>query len=146
MVMRIFKNTAMMILIVALLLPFASAEEPIYCVIVHHDSDLQQISHSEIERIFLGKKTLWSSGKRIKPIMLELEGRVTEAFIEDVLRLTPSKFRNHWRRRLFSGGGAPPRMLESQEKVLTELSKYPNAIAIAERTSETSHQCIEVKR
>ncbi len=143
--MQIIIKILLTILLAALMVPQASAQaSSSYCLIVNQNNAMTQISRTDVARIYLGKKTLWTSGKRIKPVMLDLQDAVVEQFVRELLTQSSAQFRTYWRKRLFSGGGAPPRVLHSQEEALTYVRKYPFAIGIVERTRETSGHCLDI--
>jgi hypothetical protein len=145
--MKVFMPALMTILMVALLVlpPYALGGEPAgYCAIVHDDSPQRQGSRNDLERIFLGKKTLSSTGERILPILLAINDPTVEEFMRDVLQRSPMQYRAYWRWRLFSGGGTPPQIFGTQDEILSFMKNRPNAIAIVARTAELDGNCIEI--
>ena len=143
--MQIITKLVVTIALVALTVSPAHAQESsIYCLVVHRDNAMTEIRAADVARIFLGKKTLWTSGKRIQPVMLELQDAAVDQFVQDLLKQSSAQFRTYWRKRLFSGGGAPPRVLDSQDEALAYVRKYPYAIGIVRRTGDTSGLCLKL--
>ena len=103
-------------------------------VIVGKDNALSELQRAELSRIYLGRKTLWKSGQRIAPAMLDDSSRPAEAFLKGTVAKTSSQFRAYWKRQLFSGGGAPPRTFGSSAQVAEFVAGHPGAIGIVEDT------------
>ncbi len=101
-------------------------------VIVHPESGVSQLSPADMESIYLGKKTLWESGKKIMPVLLNEDNPTTKAFIETVLNKTIDQYRSYWKRRLFSGGGAVPRSFSSSSELIDFVAKTPGAIGVVD--------------
>jgi ABC-type phosphate transport system substrate-binding protein len=112
-------------------LPGLAAPAPVR-VIVNKETALSKAGREELARIYLGKKTLWDSGQRIVPAMLEDSSPTAEAFLEDTLHKTSSQFRAYWKRQLFSGGGAPPRTFRTSAQVADFVARQPGAIGVVE--------------
>lgn len=142
--MQIITKIVVTIVLAALTVSHSRAQESSYCLVVHRDSGITEIRGSDVARIFLGKKTLWTSGKRIQPVMLNLQDDAVEQFVHDVLKQSSAQFRTYWRKRLFSGGGTPPRVLDSQGEALAYVRKYPYAIGIVRRVGDTRGLCLRV--
>jgi ABC-type phosphate transport system substrate-binding protein len=112
-------------------LPAAQAAPPVR-VIANREVGTSRIQTDELARIYLGKKTLWDSGQRIAPAMLDDTSATSEAFMEGVLHKTSSQFRAFWKRQLFSGGGAPPRTFRTSTQVADFVARQPGAIGVVE--------------
>jgi ABC-type phosphate transport system substrate-binding protein len=112
-------------------LPAAQAA-PAVRVIANKELDTTRIETDELARIYTGKKTLWDSGQRIAPAMLDDTSPTSEAFMEKVVHKTSSQFRAFWKRQLFSGGGAPPRTFRTSAQVAEFVARQPGAIGVVE--------------
>ena len=116
----------------ALALPRAQAAPPRVRIIVNKELAETRLQTDEVARIFLGKKTLWESGQRIAPAMLDDSTSTSETFMEEVVHKTSSQFRAFWKRQLFSGGGAPPRTFRTSSQVAEFVARQPGAIGLVE--------------
>src|SRR6185436_16343657 len=104
-----------------------------------------KISRDDLSRIFLGKKTLWESGARVVPCMLEESTPAGEAFLEQALHKTVPQYRAYWKRLLFSGGGAPPRTFRTSAQVFDFVAKQPGAIGVVEASaSDDSVKVVQI--
>lgn len=104
-------------------------------VVVSKDNKLASLSADDLTRIFLGKKTLWETGTRIVPAMPEEESAAGEAFLSGTLKKSVSQFRAYWKRLLFSGGGAVPKVFRSSELLLDFVARQPGAIGVVEASA-----------
>jgi ABC-type phosphate transport system substrate-binding protein len=101
-------------------------------VVVSKDNKLASLTTDDLNRIFLGKKTLWESGTRIVPAMPEEESTAGEAFLSVTLKKSVSQFRAYWKRLLFSGGGTVPKVFRSSSQLVDFVARQPGAIAVVE--------------
>lgn len=101
-------------------------------VVVSKDNKLASLTTDDLNRIFLGKKTLWESGTRIVPAMPEEESAAGEAFLTVTLKKSVSQFRAYWKRLLFSGGGTVPKVFRSSGQLVDFVARQPGAIAVVE--------------
>ena len=96
---------------------------------------LPGLTTDDLTRIFLGKKTLWESGTRIVPVMPEEESPSGELFLSNTLKKSVSQFRAYWKRLLFSGGGAVPKVFRSHDQLLDFVARQPGAIGVVEASA-----------
>lgn len=101
-------------------------------VVVSKDNKLASLTTDDLNRIFLGKKTLWESGTRIVPAMPEEESTAGEAFLTVTLKKSVSQFRAYWKRLLFSGGGTVPKVFRNSGQLVDFVARQPGAIAVVE--------------
>jgi len=104
-------------------------------VVVNKENKLASLTTDDLTRIFLGKKTLWDSGTRIVPVMPEEESPSGELFLTGTLKKSVSQFRAYWKRLLFSGGGAVPKVFRNHDQLLDFVARQPGAIGIIEASA-----------
>jgi ABC-type phosphate transport system substrate-binding protein len=104
-------------------------------VVVSKDNKLTSLTSDDLNRIFLGKKTLWDSGTRIVPAMPEEESPAGETFLNGTLKKSVTQFRAYWKRLLFSGGGTVPKVFRSNEQLIDFVARQPGAIAVVEASA-----------
>lgn len=117
--------------------PFAHAQgiDRSLRVVVSKENKVTSLTTDDLNRIFLGKKTLWESGTRIVPAMPEEESPAGEIFLSGTLKKSVSQFRAYWKRLLFSGGGTVPKVFRSNEQLLDFVARQPGAIAVIEASA-----------
>ncbi|MBX7185756.1 MAG: phosphate ABC transporter substrate-binding protein [Vicinamibacteria bacterium] len=104
-------------------------------VVVNKENKLASLTTDDLTRIFLGKKTLWDSGTRIVPVMPEEESAPGELFLSGTLKKSVSQFRAYWKRLLFSGGGAVPKVFRNHDQLLDFVARQPGAIGVVEASA-----------
>lgn len=104
-------------------------------VVVNKENKVASLTTDDLTRIFLGKKTLWDSGTRIVPVMPEEESATGELFLSATLKKSVSQFRAYWKRLLFSGGGAVPKVFRNHDQLLDFVARQPGAIGVVEASA-----------
>ena len=114
-------------------------------VVVNNDVPDSSLNAESLQRIYLGKKTRWSGGKKIVPVMLK-SGSVHEAFVEELLKKAVSKFNTYWKQAVFTGKGIPPKTFENEKDLLEYIAETPGAIGyISARTKVSGVKIILIK-
>lgn len=101
-------------------------------IIVNPAVEINELERDELTRIYLGKKTLWDSGARIQPSLLNEKSSITKEFLESGLRKTVRQYRAYWKRRLFSGGGVAPKTFRSSTQVVDFVASTEGGIGVVE--------------
>jgi ABC-type phosphate transport system substrate-binding protein len=101
-------------------------------IIVNPSVEINELALDELKRIYLGKKTLWDSGSRIRPSLLNEKSPLTQEFLESSLRKTVRQYRAYWKRRLFSGGGAAPKTFRSSTQVVDFVASTEGGIGVVD--------------
>lgn len=99
-------------------------------IVVNKENSESKLSPADLERVFLGKKTLWPSGVRVQPAMPNEESPTGETFLTSGLGKSVSQFRAYWKRLLFSGGGAAPKTFRTNAQVLDFVARQPGGIGV----------------
>lgn len=96
-------------------------------VVVNKDVPDSSLDAESLQRIYLGKKTRWSGGKKIVPVMLK-SGSTHEVFVEKFLNKAVSQFNTYWKQAVFTGKGIPPKTFENENDLMEYVSETPGAI------------------
>ena len=104
-------------------------------IVVNKENKLASLSTDDLQRIFLGKKTLWESGTRIVPAMPEEESTAGTSFLSGTMQKSVSQFRTYWKRLLFSGGGTVPKVFRTNAQLLDFVARQPGGIAVVEASA-----------
>jgi ABC-type phosphate transport system substrate-binding protein len=105
-------------------------------VIVNRSVPDASVSRAELERIFLGKKTVWENGKKIVPVIQDA-GAVHKAFLKEYLAKNPSTYDIYWKQAVFTGTGSPPGSLSDDAQVVRFVSGTDGAVGYID--SDTPH-------
>jgi hypothetical protein len=117
-------------------------------VIVNAENGVREVPLPDLARIYLGKKTLWDSGTRLRihPAMLDEEQAVVREFIEKDIQRSVDQYRAYWKHMLFSGGGTAPRTFRTAAQVVDFVAREPGAVGIlAAPPTDDRVRVIEVK-
>jgi ABC-type phosphate transport system substrate-binding protein len=144
---RVFTAALGAAALLVLLLPGPTLQASGFVVVVNPDNKVQKIPRDELARMFLGKRTMWASGVRIEPAMLDEESQPMRPFLEKTLLKSIDQYRAYWKRLLFSGGGTAPRTFRTSAQVLEFVAREPGAIGIVDDSApETGVRVVEVTR
>ena len=120
-----------LIIIITALLLFSSsvltAQQKEFVVIVNNSVLENSINQSTLQKIFLGKKIQWDNGDAIVPVTLK-EGDVHEAFLDEIVKKSPSAFSSFWISQLYTGKAVPPPSYENDEQVKQVVEQTRGAV------------------
>lgn len=114
-------------------------------LVANSDVDTAKMTVEQVEQIYLGKKTLWDSGQRVIPVMVNEDSAEARDFLDKVLKKTVAQYRAYWKRRLFSGGGTVPKTFRTTGEVIEFVSKTPGSIGVVQTgTKDPRVKVVEV--
>ena len=96
---------------------------------VPHDS----LSSSDIQQIFLGRKTRWADDQKVSFVIMK-DGEVHTEFLRSYVSKTPSQYQAFWRKMIFTGQAGLPLTFNTPEEVLAYISGTPGAIGYVPAT------------
>lgn len=102
-------------------------------VISNASVDRNELKLKEVRAIFTMKKRLWSDGQRIQVYVLNAEQNAHPVFCKRVLGVFPRQLEAIWQRRVYSGTGQAPIILNSNEEMLSTIASTPGAIGYIEK-------------
>lgn len=106
-------------------------------VIVNPDNTISSIQTKDLQRIYLGKKTMWEDGSSIVTVMPK-EGAVHDTFIEDYLDRSVQRFATYWRQMVFTGKGLPPKSFVQESDLVDFVARTPGSMGFASASSVTT--------
>jgi len=104
---RIFQALVALALVVAAGMP-ARAQGTAYRVIVNASNPTSTISKSDLQRLFLKKRTTWESGRAVVVVDQSERSPTRAQFSVGVLGKDVPTMKSYWQQSLFSGRGVPP--------------------------------------
>jgi ABC-type phosphate transport system substrate-binding protein len=72
-------------------------------IVVNRSNPVENLSTSELRRIFLGERGHWPNGRRITIVMMEPGQPERDVVLRDVFRMTETEFSNHFLHGVFTG-------------------------------------------
>jgi len=117
------------VLILLLSLPpvYATTVESALRVVVSAQNPQQQLSRSELNRIFLGKTRKWTHGERVL-LSINSEASAMDEFCHTIAHKTPRQFSMYWRKQLYSGHSMLPAQFDADEHVIDYVAEHSGAI------------------
>ncbi len=106
----------------------AAGDAPTYRVIVHAENPSRGVSREFATNAFLKRVTRWDGGERLLPVDLPPTSPLRQRFSEAVLGRSVAAVRKYWQQQIFSGRGLPPPELESEQAVVSYVSKNRGGI------------------
>ena len=113
-----------------LLSGIASAE----IAVIVHPSNANALDKTAITRIYTGKAKSFPNGEQAVPVN-QADGPTTEAFNKSVLNKSTNQLRAYWSKLIFTGKGAPPKVVNSEAEVMELVSSNPNIIGYVDAAS-----------
>ena len=108
-----------------------------FVVIVHPDSTLSEADADSIKRLYLGK-TSQLLGVRLTPADLPEGNAVRDAFYHKVVDKDASQLKAYWAQLIFTGGGSPPTVQNSDQTMVQWVAAKQNAIGYVSASADTS--------
>jgi ABC-type phosphate transport system substrate-binding protein len=106
-------------------------------VIVNPDNAMASIESKDLQRIYLGKKTMWEDGSSIVTVMPK-DGTVHDMFIEDYLDRSVQRFATYWRQMVFTGKGVPPKSFVKESDLVEFVARTPGSVGFASTSAVTT--------
>lgn len=103
--------------------------------VIVHPSNSNDVTEKEIVRIFLGKQSQFANGAKVKAYSLDDKHTLTAEFVTKMLKKNPSQFKAYWAKLIFTGQGQPPKYVNSEDEIMEQVSKDPNAIGFVSESS-----------
>lgn len=108
--------------------PVQAAGEPIV-VIVNAANPVDNLSMSELKKLFLSDRSKWDTGKSVAPVMVAAGATERTAFLKIVCGMSDGDFSKYFMQAAFSGKSAtPPKEVSSAQAVKAVVAGSPGAI------------------
>lgn len=97
-------------------------------VIVNNQADVTELNRKQVMSLFLGRARNFPNGLQAKPFDNEMGSSVRARFFEQLTGKSISDIDAYWARLRYSGRAMPPKSLDAQDEILSEVSQNENAI------------------
>ncbi len=98
-------------------------------IVVNRSNPLENLSFSELRKIFLGARSHWADGRRITLVMREPGEIERKAILHDVCGMTEEQLKTHFLRGLYTGELlVSPKTLATPAGVRKFIFNVPGAI------------------
>lgn len=105
-------------------------------VIAHPASSTPSLTKAELQDIFTGRKTRWTSGGAIVPVLVEVQA-THEGFLATYVQKTPAQFDTWWKKQIFTGKASPLRSMKTERDVVDFVSRTDGAIGYVSKGAVT---------
>lgn len=112
------------IIITIMSLSSANAAE----IVVNQTVPSKQYTLAEVRAVFMMRQQFWPNGERIKVFTLSDDDSLHKDFVKNNLNMFPHQLRRIWDRMLYSGTGAIPVQLDSEQEMIDKIANTPYAI------------------
>lgn len=127
-----------------LLIPVLSVAGDVV-IIGHPTVPVSTLTKYEISNIFLGKKSVWSDSTKIS-FGIQKKNAVHKKFCKEYLNKSPSLFANYWKRKLYSGKGLSPHILDGDQAMIKFVAETTGAVGyVSKNTPLDKVKTISVK-
>ena len=112
------------VLSLMLLLSYTSAYASHVVVVSRTDSDIQELSRSQVRQIFMGG----TLSRKYKPAVFSVGTDARTTFNTQIIGLTEHRVQAYWSQLLFTGRAKPPAEFSEANDVIDYLLKEPNSV------------------
>lgn len=115
-----------------------AAARDMLAIIVNPSNPVENLSFAELRQYFLGERTHWPNGRRVRLVMRDASRPEREAVLRTVYEMREQDFHAHFLRARFTGElPEEPRLLDTTPRVLSFVFLQPGAVAYV-RAAEVS--------
>lgn len=98
-------------------------------IIVNQSNPVENLSLSDLRRVFLGERSHWPNGRRITLVMMETGTPERKAMLRDIYQMSEKDFDTHFLHGLFTGEVfVSPKTLANASGVRKFIFNVPGAI------------------
>ena len=103
----------------------------------HHQKITETFSKKQIKKMYLGHTRHLEDGTRLRLTCLE-NGELHRTFLKEWVGMTPSQFKIHWQKKVFTGKGRMPAKFKNNTHQQSFVSQTPGAIGYKPTWSSAS--------
>ena len=105
-------------------------------VVASPDISDSNLTSSDVENLFLGKKMSLPGGQKVKVVTLK-SGDTHDSFLSAYVSKSSSQFSAYWKRKIVDGTGIPPKSFASEQELIDYIKSNNNVIGYASDGSAT---------
>lgn len=119
----------------------ATAQEAAVAIVVHPDTEVEDLTFDELRSIFRGERQFWEDGRRVTLLMRAPVAAERVLVLERIYGMDEAGFREYWIGKMFRAEvAAGPKLVYSSDMARELVTVIPGAITfvpVAEVTSGT---------
>ncbi|MBZ5568399.1 MAG: hypothetical protein LAN64_11180 [Acidobacteriia bacterium] len=106
-----------------------TAPEHSLAIIVNQSNPVENLSATELRKVFMGERSHWSNGRRITPVMMGTGTLERKTMLREIYQMNEKDFGNHFLHGEFTGEVfVSPRTMETSLEVRKFVFNVPGAI------------------
>lgn len=109
--------------------PATPARPDSLAIVVNRSNPVEDLSFAELRQYFLGERTHWPNGRRVRLVMRDASRPEREAVLRTVYEMREQDFHAHFLRARFTGElPEEPRLLDTTPRVINFIFLQPGAV------------------
>jgi ABC-type phosphate transport system substrate-binding protein len=121
-----------LLLILVGLLPALSKAAPV-AIVVNNDVQVDELSFSEVRKIFLGERQFWNPKLRVVLLMRAPIAPERDIVLRNIYQMSEAQFRQYWISKVFRADvSAGPKIVYSTEMANDLVTAIPGSIAFVD--------------
>lgn len=125
--LKVFFRASIVAAFILYLSPMISLTNAEVFIVAYPKIPEKNITKQDVEKIFTGKKSKWSDGTKIIPVVLGIES-LHEEFTRGYVSKSSAQFKAYWNKMMFTGEGRPPQVFKTYDELIDYVSITPGAI------------------
>lgn len=97
-------------------------------IVAHPSNPMSEITQDQLRAIFSLQMTHWEDGTPVVVLRLSPSHPAHKTFCRKHLRVLPQQLEAVWERLVFTGQGARPLIMDSEQDMASAISSMPGAI------------------
>lgn len=106
-------------------------------VVIVHPSNNNTIAQTDLEPLFMVKKSTFADGGKVAPYYLSADDAVRNQFDEKILGKSSAQLKAYWSKLVFTGKGTPPQELANSAEAVAKVAADPAGIAYVDKSAVT---------
>jgi ABC-type phosphate transport system substrate-binding protein len=107
----------------------AAAQDVAVAIVVHPDTDVENLTLNELKRIFRGDRQFWDDGRRVTLLVRAPEADERRLILDRIYGMDEGQFREYWIGKMFRAEvAAGPKLVYSSDMARDLVRVVPGAI------------------
>jgi ABC-type phosphate transport system substrate-binding protein len=104
-------------------------------VVVRQDTPVDDLSFTEVRKLFMGDRQYWSSNLRVTLLIRAPAARERDVVLKIIYRMSEAQFRRYWISKIFRlEASTGPKIVYSTDMAVELVSAIPGAVAFMDST------------
>lgn len=109
-------------------MPAAAGDGDHVVIVLNARNPTTAINKAQVKSIYLGQTAFWHGVVPMRVVMRPASASVTQVFLDDVLNVSASRYKQTWSTKQLSGQGVAPPEVGTSQDVAARVRSNPGAI------------------